>query len=73
MQVAMAIEFRDVWLESFYEEDRSHKKYPARLRQLFIESCRYLMLQRRSWILESRQVTVLNAFKVVCLGGALSG
>lgn len=31
MQVAMAIEFRDVWLESFYEEDRSHKKIPSTL------------------------------------------
>lgn len=31
MQVAMAIEFRDVWLESFYEEDRSHKRIPSRI------------------------------------------
>ncbi|HKM26024.1 MAG TPA: type II toxin-antitoxin system RelE/ParE family toxin [Thiopseudomonas sp.] len=29
MQVAMAIEFRDVWLEGFYEEDQSHKKIPS--------------------------------------------
>ncbi len=26
MQVAMAIKFRDVWLEGFHEEDRGHKK-----------------------------------------------
>jgi len=24
----MAIEFRDAWLEAFYEEDQSHKKIP---------------------------------------------
>jgi toxin HigB-1 len=25
----MAVEFRDVWLEVFYEEDKGHKKIPS--------------------------------------------
>lgn len=28
---AMAVEFRDVWLESFYEQDVGHRKIPAAL------------------------------------------
>ncbi|MEP4556111.1 type II toxin-antitoxin system RelE/ParE family toxin [Cobetia amphilecti] len=27
----MAVEFRDVWLESFYEQDVGHRKIPAAL------------------------------------------
>ena len=69
MQVAMAIEFRDVWLEKI----EVIKRYPVRLRQLFIESYRYWMLQRRNRILECRQVTVLSTFKAVCQDGVLFG
>jgi plasmid maintenance system killer protein len=25
----MAVEFRDAWLEAFYEEDKGHKKIPS--------------------------------------------
>ena len=25
----MAVEFRDIWLEAFYDEDQSHKKIPS--------------------------------------------
>ena len=28
----MSIEFRDEWLEMFYEQDKSHKKIPADIR-----------------------------------------
>lgn len=31
----MAIQFREMWLEGFYEEDQGHKKYPALLKVLF--------------------------------------
>jgi proteic killer suppression protein len=27
----MAVEFRDLWLEAFYEQDRPHRKVPAAL------------------------------------------
>tara|TARA_Y100000588_G_scaffold312779_1_gene339588 strand:- start:230 stop:523 length:294 start_codon:yes stop_codon:yes gene_type:complete len=36
----MAIEFRDEWLETFYEEDSGHRKIPAT-----IESALYRKLQ----------------------------
>lgn len=36
----MAIEFKDTWLEAFYEEDRGHKKIPKT-----IESALYRKLQ----------------------------
>lgn len=36
----MAIEFRDLWLEAFYEDDQSHKKIPSN-----IESALFRKLQ----------------------------
>ncbi|GEM_PF-4758153 len=44
----MAVEFRDEWLESFYVDDRGHKKYLQLLKVLCFENYKFWMQRHRN-------------------------
>jgi len=68
MQVAMAIEFRDVWLEGFYEEDQSHKKIPST-----IATALYRKLQILDAATQESDLRVPPGNRFEHLQGSLSG
>ena len=68
MQVAMAIEFRDVWLEGFYEEERSHKKIPST-----ITTALYRKLQILDAATQESDLRVPPGNRFEHLQGSLSG
>ena len=67
-QEGMAVEFRDAWLEAFYEEDRSHRKIPGR-----IESALFRKLQILDAAAEEADLRVPPGNRFEHLKGNLAG
>lgn len=64
----MAIEFRDTWLETFYEEDQGHKKIPST-----IEGALYRKIQILDAATQESDLRVPPGNRFEHLQGNLSG
>lgn len=54
----MAVEFRDEWLEVFYEQDQSHKKIPSTIEGALRVNKQYRLIFR--WVEGIAQDTYLD-------------
>jgi proteic killer suppression protein len=69
----MAVEFRDVWLEAFYEEDQGHKKIPNTIEGALFRKLQILDAATEESDLRIPQETDLSIFRDVYPDGVQSG
>lgn len=72
-QDVMAVEFRDAWLEAFYEEDQSHKKIPNTIEGALFRKLQILGAASEESDLRIPRGIDLNNFRAIYLDGVRSG